>query len=199
MSPLLQFILVAAIALIAGIIIGRMLSNSGANAAHKRELEEELQQARKELADYKQDVSEHFSQTAELVNNLTNSYRDVHTHLASGSEKLCNTDQLLDRIQQPLLEKEARPSTEDESAASGDHRLDDLATAGNHNSQDLDELKDSADKSNTDQDPAQDTTSAPKDYAPKDDPRAAGTLSEGYGLNETEKTEKNRQAQEKTK
>jgi hypothetical protein len=34
-------------------------------------------------------VVEHFTETAKLLNNLTESYRDVHNHLAQGAATLC--------------------------------------------------------------------------------------------------------------
>jgi uncharacterized membrane-anchored protein YhcB (DUF1043 family) len=34
-------------------------------------------------------VVEHFTDTAKLLNNLTESYRDVHNHLAKGAATLC--------------------------------------------------------------------------------------------------------------
>lgn len=39
---------------------------------------------------YQRDVSEHFEQTASLVNELTSRYREVHEHLVQGAEVLCN-------------------------------------------------------------------------------------------------------------
>ena len=34
----------------------------------------------------------HFSETSELINNLTQSYKDVHEHLADGALKLATAD-----------------------------------------------------------------------------------------------------------
>lgn len=39
---------------------------------------------------YQRSVSEHFEETASLVNELTQRYRDVHEHLVQGAQTLCD-------------------------------------------------------------------------------------------------------------
>ncbi len=53
-----------------------------------RDLEQRLHHAETTLQSYQRDVAEHFAQTSQLVNNLTQSYREVHEHLANGALKL---------------------------------------------------------------------------------------------------------------
>ena len=53
-----------------------------------RDIEQRLHEAESSLQGYQRDVAEHFAQTSQLVNNLTNAYRDVHEHLANGALKL---------------------------------------------------------------------------------------------------------------
>ena len=53
------------------------------------DLESQLDQAKQDRADYEAEVSEHFSQTANLLHKLTDDYRAVYTHLAEGAEQLC--------------------------------------------------------------------------------------------------------------
>lgn len=53
-----------------------------------RDLEQRLHEAENSLQGYQRDVAEHFSQTSQLVNNLTHAYREVHEHLANGALKL---------------------------------------------------------------------------------------------------------------
>ena len=53
------------------------------------DLESQLDQAKQDRADYEAEVSEHFSQTASLLHQLTDDYRAVYTHLADGAEQLC--------------------------------------------------------------------------------------------------------------
>ncbi len=54
------------------------------------ELEEKLTTARNELAGYRGDVNQHFLKTSLLLGKLTNNYREVYEHLATGAQKLCN-------------------------------------------------------------------------------------------------------------
>lgn len=54
------------------------------------ELEQQLQDLQRSHARYKEEVSEHFSTTADLVQQMTDSYRDVYQHLASGAQDLCS-------------------------------------------------------------------------------------------------------------
>lgn len=53
-----------------------------------RDLEQRLHEAESSLQGYQRDVAEHFTQTSQLVNNLTQAYREVHEHLANGALKL---------------------------------------------------------------------------------------------------------------
>jgi len=64
----------------------------------KRALEEKLKTSESELLDYKLQVTHHFKETAELVNNMTESYQKVHEHLAIGAGTLCNNEVEVNRI-----------------------------------------------------------------------------------------------------
>src|SRR5690606_8589812 len=54
-----------------------------------RQLEEKLAALQTEHEEYKQSVHNHFTTTARLFHNLTDSYRDVYNHLAGGAQALC--------------------------------------------------------------------------------------------------------------
>lgn len=78
-----------------GIIVGGMAGFYFAklddfSKKQKREMEEKLQKSERELVEYKDQVTAHFIKTANLINNMTESYQKVHEHLASGSVELCN-------------------------------------------------------------------------------------------------------------
>lgn len=81
--------IVTLVALGIGALIGFLLGRAGGGSSREQELVDELDTARSELDSYKRKVSEHFEQTAELVNGLTDHYRKVHQHLASSAETLC--------------------------------------------------------------------------------------------------------------
>jgi hypothetical protein len=81
--------IVTLVALGIGALIGFLLGRAGGSSSREQELVDELDVARAELDGYKRQVSEHFEQTAQLVNGLTDQYRKVHQHLASSAESLC--------------------------------------------------------------------------------------------------------------
>ena len=69
-----------------GLLLGRRMSPQGQK---NRELESKLDQVLQEKKAYEDEVVEHFSDTASLLNKLTESYREVHNHLAMGATTLC--------------------------------------------------------------------------------------------------------------
>lgn len=88
-----------AIAFCVGGLVGAIISRTLIPPEQQRELEQNLQSARNELDKYHQDVAQHFAETSKLVNNLTQSYKDVHEHLAKGAIQLTNPEiskQILD-------------------------------------------------------------------------------------------------------
>ncbi len=76
-----------------GLIIGVLVaSRLNASPSRIRELETQIRQLTDTHAEYKDSVSDHFSMTAELVQHMTESYRDVYQHLASGAQDLCSNE-----------------------------------------------------------------------------------------------------------
>ncbi|TVQ39786.1 MAG: DUF1043 family protein [Wenzhouxiangella sp.] len=57
-----------------------------------------VDQLKQENARFREEVNEHFVQTAELINQLTDSYKAVFDHLSDGAGKLVDTDTLRDRM-----------------------------------------------------------------------------------------------------
>ena len=78
--------LLSAIGLGIGILMGRSMSP---DRQRYLETERKLDQILQEKKAYEDEVVSHFSQTAKLLNNLTESYREVHNQLASGAANLC--------------------------------------------------------------------------------------------------------------
>lgn len=90
---LATLVIVAVTAFIVGGLLSLILNRSlSSNEQKTRTLEARLQDAEAHLSEYQQEVTEHFAETAKLVNNLTQSYKDVHEHLASDALKLANVD-----------------------------------------------------------------------------------------------------------
>ncbi len=83
--------LVAIFCLILGLVLG-LLFGRATNAPYQeaQELKDSLDQVQSEFDTYKAEVTQHFTKTAELVNSMTDNYRNVHTHLAGGAQALCS-------------------------------------------------------------------------------------------------------------
>ncbi|ROQ19547.1 MULTISPECIES: YhcB family protein [Marinimicrobium] len=102
-------IITALICLLGGGALGAVLYKLTDSGSRSKELEERVLRAEDELKRYQQDVSEHFAKTSELVNNLTQSYRDVYEHLANSALKLTTpalSRQILDSANTQLLGSE---------------------------------------------------------------------------------------------
>lgn len=105
--------LISVAALVVGALIGYLMGRAG-GGNNQAEIAAQLEDTKKELEEYKAEVTTHFEKTAELVNNLTNSYKDVHEHLATGAQGLCQPgaiDLALEPAMQPKL---AEPTEEPE-------------------------------------------------------------------------------------
>ncbi len=78
------------------------------------ELQEKLNQLQQELDIYRDQVGQHFRKTSELVQAMTDSYRNVYEHLAKGSEVLCQ-----DPVSTPRLDfpQRSKPDSEAETTS----------------------------------------------------------------------------------
>ena len=80
-----------ALLLLLGIGLGMLLGRRTSPAALKqREAERRLDQLLQDKQAYEDEVVEHFTDTAKLLNQLTEQYRNVHNHLAKGADRLCH-------------------------------------------------------------------------------------------------------------
>ncbi len=75
-----------------GGLIGAVISRTLIPPANQKDLEKQLLKAQSDLETYQQDVAQHFAETSRRINNLTESYREVHEHLASGAIQLTNAE-----------------------------------------------------------------------------------------------------------
>ena len=64
---------------------------------------EQLDELQREFVDYKEKVSDHFTSTAHLINKMTETYKDVHEHMANGAESLCEDEQVKRQMSDSLL------------------------------------------------------------------------------------------------
>ncbi len=88
MVSLSTLIITALVCALGGCAIGTLLARASNPQQQSRELETRLQQAEEKLGNYQKEVSDHFAQTSQLVNGLTQSYKDVHEYLANSALKL---------------------------------------------------------------------------------------------------------------
>ena len=85
-----------------GMLLQRLVFNRGSKVA---QLEEELANMQGEHLHLKDSLQQHFRETADLTNNLTNNYKALYEHLAKGAnnfteQPLADFGQLLDNRKQ---------------------------------------------------------------------------------------------------
>ena len=79
-----------------------------------RRLQQELEVARAELTDYRGKVNQHFLKTSLLFTRLTDNYREVYEHLASGAQSLCSDKPAAPHLDLP--KKKILPAAEPSAA-----------------------------------------------------------------------------------
>jgi hypothetical protein len=88
----MELLISSALSLAAGILIGiigtRLLS---ANVKKTAKIEQHLADTEDKMNTYKQQVNQHFEKTAILIDELNESYRNVHNHLADAAHSLSDT------------------------------------------------------------------------------------------------------------
>jgi uncharacterized membrane-anchored protein YhcB (DUF1043 family) len=90
---LATLLIVAVTTFIVGCLLSLLLTRSLSPSEKKsRVLETRLQETEEKLSSYQEEVTDHFAQTAQLVNSLTQNYKEVHEHLAGSALKLANVD-----------------------------------------------------------------------------------------------------------
>ncbi len=85
--------LVGVVCFVLGLVAGAFIFKQFlSDAAKVKNLTEELDQLTETPTDYKQSVHSHFENTAQLINKLTISYREVYERLARDADILCSED-----------------------------------------------------------------------------------------------------------
>ena len=85
--------LIAIGCLVVGIVTGvAFASRLNTSPSHVQELENQIRSLKESHNEYKDNVSDHFSLTAELFQHMTESYREVYQHLANGAQDLCSSE-----------------------------------------------------------------------------------------------------------
>jgi uncharacterized membrane-anchored protein YhcB (DUF1043 family) len=78
-----------------GIVLGWIITYTlVVRHGRTHQLQLELDQLKENFRDYRDQVTHHFMRTSELVQEMTQSYRSVYEHLASGAQHLCGDPEL---------------------------------------------------------------------------------------------------------
>lgn len=80
------------IMLVVGAIIGAIAARTWIPPVQQKELQQRLSSAQAELDVYQQDVAKHFMETSKQVEELTESYRNLHEHLSKGALQLASNE-----------------------------------------------------------------------------------------------------------
>ena len=99
---------IAVVSMLVGLALGYFLPLGNARKARVGELENALETAQQELADYKAEVFSQFATTAEKFRDLDQSYQALHQQLARSSVDLCGD------AASPLLTAAVAPALEEE-------------------------------------------------------------------------------------
>jgi len=84
-------ILIAGLLFIVGLTVGGIAGRwRGQYDNRSKELTKEVDQLRTDMKQYRDEVGQHFNKTGELFNTMTQNYRDIYDHLATGAQKLSN-------------------------------------------------------------------------------------------------------------
>ena len=98
---------IAIVSMLIGLALGYFLPLGNAKKARVGELENALETAQQELADYKGEVFSQFATTAEKFRDLDQSYQALHQQLARSSVDLCGD------AASPLLTAAVAPALEE--------------------------------------------------------------------------------------
>lgn len=116
---IVYFVLTFIVGLAIGAVFLRFRVKGSLEKAEKVEgLESKIQDQEQELDSFKEEVSDHFVETASLVNQMTQSYKAVYEHLEKGAYKLVGEENLQKRLAdvQAELEFIGQPRLTDEVA-----------------------------------------------------------------------------------
>lgn len=117
--------IIGILGILLGIGLGSIVTYALASRSSRNQnLQAELDQLSERFTEYRDQVSQHFMHTSDLVQEMTRSYRSVYEHLASGAHHLCGEQE----ADTPSLGHHAAdaPATEN-ATATNDAEYDELA------------------------------------------------------------------------
>ena len=122
--------IVGILALLLGIALGSIATHTVLTRnSRTHKLQRELNQLNERFTDYRDQVSQHFMHTSDLVKEMTRSYRAVYEHLATGAYHLCADETESTTLGHQTQEQIAAENTEDVAAAEADYdELEELSS-----------------------------------------------------------------------
>ena len=133
-----SFWIIGMLSFLLGTVIGCILTYSIIGRNNRtRQLQVELNELTEDFRIYRDQVTHHFMRTSELVQEMTQSYRSVYEHLASGAQHLCGDNEAaaLRHLNTAQVTNADRPVAETDAADDYDE-LEELARIRS----DIDEL-----------------------------------------------------------
>lgn len=77
------------IGLVVGVIVGVIATRFGSRKLRDQHaLQYELEKTKDELKEFKLELNQHFSRSSELLENMSQNYRDLYQHMSSGATTL---------------------------------------------------------------------------------------------------------------
>jgi len=158
------------IGLLAGLIVG--VSIAAIVMKNRDGSDESVVSIKRENEAFRDEVNEHFVQTAELINQLTDSYKAVFDHLSDGAEKLVDPEVVRERMPQVGQEEvrlkrigTVKPSDTDEDGevpgpSEAAEAKDEQATQAAHQESSTSEAPEAESEAESEKDPADDAAKA---------------------------------------
>jgi hypothetical protein len=99
-----NIIIAAAVGFFIGAVLVWIIKNTNQNNAEylqeeSETLRKEYEALKKTFADYRNNVNNHFAKTADAVDQLTDSYKNVYNHLSAGARALMDKESLQKQIE----------------------------------------------------------------------------------------------------
>lgn len=114
MDDILNMIMAGIVGLVIGGVFMYFAQKNKTTGKSVKAVEEQLE-------NYQQDVESHFAKTADLIDNLTNSYKEVFEHLSDSAENLLTEEQ----IKNQLINRKSREVTIKYLKSSGTEETED--------------------------------------------------------------------------
>ncbi|WP_027706450.1 YhcB family protein [Zooshikella ganghwensis] len=116
--------LACSISFVIGSIIGAWLYRASTSGVERSQLEAKLSAMEKQMQKHQQNLDEHFNQTAQLFNRVTDAYKDLQVHMANSAASLSQDPSASHQLSDALLASQTlSPEQPPESREKSDDTL----------------------------------------------------------------------------